>query len=319
MIIPMGNRVQNGLKRYCVIVCLVIVGILVIEGISFAAYTNFNSVKRVISTVKTDDTRFSSNYLSLVNLETTEYPLRRISPTEVAGSDVTNYSFTVQICNYVFGNMMLYNNYNISYSFFVKLVTKDNSGTLPDGVEKITVNGTSIGSSGEMAIDDMLTGGSAASHSYIIIVPETLKDVVNLEIAAIPKGEDSRSAVDNQKLAANISLSTFTPSENWTGKFIDNQNIDVSAYDGFNYEISGNGSGTITLKWTDNLQLSPWFAEDVNATKTNEKEYSFAVGATETSPTAYQLQLYKEANIPLNSKTWEDLSKSVTVIFTPDP
>ena len=314
----MRKRVQNGLKRYCFIVCMVIVAVLVVKNISFAAYTNFNSVKRVISTTKTDDTRFSSNYLLLIDMETKEYPLRRISPAEIPDNDVTYYSFTVQICNYVFGNMVLYNNADINYAFTVKVMTKDNSGTLPYGVEGITVNNTSIGSSGEMTKEDnILTGGSATSHSYRIIVPETLKDVVNIEISATPKA-GSYTAVDNQKLAAKISLSTFTPSENWTGKFIDNQSINVCDYDGFNYEISGNGKGTITLKWTDNLQLSPWFVNDVNATKKDEKEYSFAVGTTESSPTAYQLQFYKEANNLLQSTTWEALSSSITVTFTPE-
>lgn len=35
---------------------------------SFAAYTNFNSVKRVVSTGTQSDTMFGSNYLTLMNL-----------------------------------------------------------------------------------------------------------------------------------------------------------------------------------------------------------------------------------------------------------
>ena len=64
---------------------------------SFAAYTNFNSVKRVVSTGTQSDTMFGSNYLTLMNLNDTSIPVKRIS---LAGND-NNYTFTVQVCNYV--------------------------------------------------------------------------------------------------------------------------------------------------------------------------------------------------------------------------
>ena len=48
---------------------LLALGVLAIAAYgSFGAYTNFNSVKRVVSTgTQTSDTMFSSNYLSLLN------------------------------------------------------------------------------------------------------------------------------------------------------------------------------------------------------------------------------------------------------------
>ena len=81
---------------------LFIIGVLtlVIYG-SFAAYTSFNSVKRVVSTgTQTSDTMFSSNYLSLLNSVDTNLPVKRIS---LADSGEDNYIFTVMICNYVWG------------------------------------------------------------------------------------------------------------------------------------------------------------------------------------------------------------------------
>ena len=85
---------------------LLLVGamLLAIYG-SFAAYTNFNSVKRVVSTGTQSDTMFGSNYLSLMNLSDTSIPVKRISLAESNGT----YTFTVQVCNYVWGDPTLYN------------------------------------------------------------------------------------------------------------------------------------------------------------------------------------------------------------------
>ena len=75
---------------------LLALGVLAIAAYgSFGAYTNFNSVKRVVSTGM-----FSSNYLSLLNSVDTNLPVKRIS---LADSGEDNYIFTVMICNYVWG------------------------------------------------------------------------------------------------------------------------------------------------------------------------------------------------------------------------
>ena len=60
---------------------------------SFAAYTNFNSVKRVVSTGTQSDTMFGSNYLSLISLTDENPPVKRIS---LAESD-NYYTITVSV------------------------------------------------------------------------------------------------------------------------------------------------------------------------------------------------------------------------------
>ena len=110
---------------------LLLVGaiLLAIYG-SFAAYTNFNSVKRVVSTGTQSDTMFGSNYLSLMNLSDTSIPVKRIS---LAGND-DNYTFTVQVCNYVWGDESLYNPRSISYTMIAELISMD-GGPLPEGCQ----------------------------------------------------------------------------------------------------------------------------------------------------------------------------------------
>ena len=87
---------------------------------SFAAYTSFNSVRRVVSTGTQSDTMFSSNYLSLLNLSDTTYPTKRIS---LAGDDTS--TFTVLVCNYVWGDESLYNPKDITYTVTMELFSLD--------------------------------------------------------------------------------------------------------------------------------------------------------------------------------------------------
>ena len=74
------KKIQKWIKQYRGAAVLLGLGVLtlIIYG-SFAAYTSFNSVKRVVSTGTQSDTMFGSNYLSLLNLSDTNYPVKRIS------------------------------------------------------------------------------------------------------------------------------------------------------------------------------------------------------------------------------------------------
>lgn len=103
-------------------------GILFIIGVltlaiygSFAAYTSFNSVKRVVSTGTQSDTMFSSNYLSQLNLDDVNYPVKRISLAEKDGT----CTFVVQVCNYIWGDSKRYNLNDITYKIIQANITKE--------------------------------------------------------------------------------------------------------------------------------------------------------------------------------------------------
>ena len=83
-----GKRIRYGSPAGAIFVLGVL--ILVVGG-SFAAYTNFQSVKRVVSTQS--DTMFGSNYLSLISLTDENPPVKRIS---LAESD-NYYTITVSV------------------------------------------------------------------------------------------------------------------------------------------------------------------------------------------------------------------------------
>ena len=96
------KKIQKWIKQYRGAAVLLGLGVLtlIIYG-SFAAYTSFNSVKRVVSTGTQSDTMFGSNYLSPLNLSDTNYPVKRISLAEKAGA----CTFVVQVCNYIWGTV----------------------------------------------------------------------------------------------------------------------------------------------------------------------------------------------------------------------
>lgn len=320
----MKNRIQKWMKYNWAMVCMIVAVLLLIVSGSLAAYTNFNRIKRVVSTDGSKyESRFSSNHLSLVNVTESNYITKRITPSEIKeGDNVSGYQFTVQICNYLFGNPSIYNFDNITYTLKIKLIAGDGA-SLPGEVEQIKIGDQYVAQNGILEIaGQSLTGGAANMNSYIFNVPAALKDKVKFQIVAEPD-ETCQNATNGQKLAGVISLSELALTENWTGKFIDDQNINAEQYDAFNYEITGNGEGTVTLIWPSYLQISPWFLEDVQAVLGEDNNScSFLVGGEVKDdkgnmimrPTAYQFQFFRK---PGTGRTgWSEMNSGVTVNFT---
>ena len=140
-------------------------------------------------------------------------------------------------------------------------------------------------------------------------LPAELKNKIEIQIVVEPTRE-SEGAVNSQKLAAVISFADYESVKSWSGHFLDSQanGRTPADYDAFNYEISGNGAGTVTMTWPASLQLSKWLTDGKQVTGS----YSFEVdGAT----TAVQFQFYRNPENKIDTKTWADLEKSVKVTF----
>ena len=300
------KKIQKWIKQYIGAAVLLGLGVLtlIIYG-SFAAYTSFNSVKRVVSTGTQSDTMFGSNYLSPLNLSDTNYPVKRISL-----SDDMNCTFTVLVGNYVWGDESLYNPKDITYTVTAKLLSMD-GGDLSADYSSIKMNGTPFDDAGELTRKNQkLPTGKAATNEYKFEIPGILKDKVKIQIVAEPDAS-SKEAVNNQKLAAILSFSGYEAVKNWTGHFLDSKNKNPDQYDAFNYEISGNGSGSVTVVWEDSLQLSKW----TTGGKQVNNSYTFTVDG---STTAVQFQFYRnpEKVSDLDGKEWEGLEELVKVSFT---
>ncbi len=287
-------------------------GILFVIGVltlaiygSFAAYTSFNSVKRVVSTGTQSDTMFSSNYLSQLNLDDQNYPVKRISLAEK--DEIC--TFVVQVCNYVWGDSKRYNLNDITYTVTAQLYAMD-GGKLPDGITNIKMNETLFDENGTCTLkNERLETGSAKKNGYQFVIPAELKDKVKIQVVADPS-EGSKESVNRQKLAAVFSFADYEAVKSWTGQFLDSKENGPDEYDAFNYEISGNGAGTVTVTWPESLQMSVWATGGTQKSGT----YSFEVdGAT----TAVQFQFYRnpEKVSDLSGKSWAELEQLVNVTF----
>ena len=304
------KKIQKWIKQYRGAAVLLGLGVLtlIIYG-SFAAYTSFNSVKRVVSTERRSDTMFGSNYLTLLNLTDNNYSIRRITLSEEDGKN----TFTVKVCNYAWGDESLYNTKDITYTVQANLIAMD-GGKLPKSITNIrindTTNDTTFNAKGECTLtSQVLKAGKAREKTYRFELPAELKNKIEIQIVVEPTSE-SEEAVNSQKLAAVISFADYESVKNWTGHFLDSQanGRTPANYDAFNYEISGNGAGTVTMTWPASLQLSKWSTDGKQVTGS----YSFEVdGAT----TAVQFQFYRNPEKEINAKIWADLEKLVTVTF----
>ena len=321
----MKEKFWRWIKRYRLAGALFLIGVLAaaVYG-SFAAYTNFNSVKRVVSTKRQDDdnTMFSSNYLSLMHSSDT-CPAKRISLAD----NTENYTFTVLVCNHVWGDESLYNPKNISYTLTAQILSMDGGDLLQgctgeNGIKLNVLGNNSVsysfdGTGARTISNQVLKTGTAAQNSYQFIMPKDLKDNVKIQIKAEPIN-DSMAAVNNQILGAVLSFADYQVIKNWTGHFIDSKENGKTPgqYDAFNYEITGNGAGTVTVTWSDELLLSQWAVEKgKEPTHNTDSTYSYEFTVND-STTVKQFQFYRNPKKLLDWTDWTELEKLVTVSFS---
>lgn len=309
------NFIKKHAHRYWGTVCLVVaICVLIVSG-SMAAYTNFSMARRVVTLKDGGLVMFSSNllYTEGKNTVVDEYRNRKVT--------TTNNSFTVEIYNYVMGDASSYNNQDIKYSLKVTLLSESSN---PSGYG-IHINDTDTsyvlseqdGSYSVNLQNQELLGNQASKVSYTISIPEEDKNGARIRIEAIPE-ESSYAATNNKKLAVGVIIGNLVLDKNWKGEILDSQSERVPKdYDGFNYAISGYGSGSITLSWNSAyLEVSPWFLEELNQSVTEEngwKKITFPVGG-EGQPEAYQTQFYwsgKNRNI-----TWAELKGAILLNYT---
>lgn len=308
----MKGKIRKWIKQGRAFGVLLVLAVLALAVYgSYGAYTNFDSVKRVVSTKESEsDIMFSSNYLSQLNLSDANYPVKRISLSE-NGETCT---FTVLVCNYVWGDETRYNPKDIEFDITAQLFSMD-GGTLPDKITEIKINNQTFDSNGKCILEKQkLSSGKANSLPYKFEIPADLKDKVKFQIIVMPSDE-SKAAVNSRQLAAILSFAEYKVNKNWTGHFIDAKTKDPDSYDAFNYEISGNGAGTVTIKWGNTLQLSKWVTDG----KQKTDSYSFKV---DDATTAIQFQFYRNPKVPLEfnetdqAAKWSELEKLVEVTFT---
>lgn len=318
----MKEKLLKWLKRYGVTVWLVTAAIALLASVSYAAYITLDISKHVVSTGSGGNiVRFSSNYLYVTDIGGS-YGTRKVTTMHDNVSNTDN--FTVEVCNYIYGNTAAVNSNDINYSLVAELVYT--GAARPGGITIRHVGGEPVSFvNGSLTIPGrMLPAGVATADKFVCSIPGGMKDQISIKIAAIPDDEASLSATKQKKLAAEIVFKNASLTNNWGGEFIDSKTgLTPMQYDGFNYEISGNGEGTVTITWNKNiLEISPWFNPE--ATKTDHSR-SFRVGA-DNQPSAYMTQFYIKDRTLFEAEfdglesaaMWEKLESLVTVSFEKD-
>ena len=284
---------------------IILLSALLLGFASYAAYTNLNSVKRVVSTQGLKGTPFSSNYLNLTASSESSYSVKNIVLPE-GGAAVT---FSIDVCNYVHNNPSKFNDNDINYTFTLTLVGLDAEST--EGLKVVCGNTTySFNNTGVCSINNQtLKGRKKSVNTYAVTVPASFVDKVKIQAVAEPDSE-SYKHTGNYKLGR---LFTFTnkseTAAGWTGRFAESTTENC---DGFNYILSGQGKGTINLSWPpEHLEISKIFLDNNNLTANNG---SFTLNVDSDTINRYDIQFYKTETG--SYPDMETVSGYVTITFT---
>lgn len=254
-----------------------VVSILALSYIVYAAYNGTAIVKRVVSTQVSSNSSFSSNYMEVFsstniavkNLRTTNEGVficpvtvcnyDQLDPTSPARA-LINYSFTAELVRL--------NSSTNEYELVTSVQTDDNSAAKTFYVQKVmddnlTINTDSqhnlnTGSFSYTYSSESLAGGNSFRDTYNICfdAAEVAKDVPELfiRVKAIPTQESVQqngSGVSNLGCVISIAQGR-TVETGWHGSL---QETSTTDYDGYNLIIEGSGAGTIEILW-DNAKFA---------------------------------------------------------------
>ena len=318
----MAKRTHSMTKKSMVILIVSIVLAALISAVGvYAAYTNSRHAQRTIATYESLEETFSSNDLGK------GYAKDNVK-TVYTKDDEHDPSAVVTICNYERGNQTHYSEQNVTYTLSARLVKYDpgvaeryvavdaayisaNSltgytVTISKGLTSVTLGGATLSTN---AFGGTLAGGAAHTDAYTIVFDvdfATEQPNLYLEMTAVPGSEDLPTL--HGVFKADLRFEGATNA--WTGEFTDATTNTPAEYDGFNYLVSGVGSGTCTLTWDDTkVALSYLSASQLmaitGATQTSNS-ITFDVDSDEVS--RYDLQFYK---VDITTETWTNMNNTV--------
>ena len=272
---------KNWIRLWIVVVALALSGV-----VTYAAFTRINIVKRVISTDEGVGDRFSSDYMQSSGVFKT---------IETKNSQTDIPTVLVHVFNYPYPKSAFYKNSETTYSLTASLGTMEgnvftalNSGNLTQeetallnsGGYKIALGTDERTFSSTVLSTDFnsctLAAGGAHSDEFVLSfdvseVSDSPKEYY-MELVATP--DDSGLPTLTGYVAVRYAQ---TATSGWSGKLetLDSQ----KSYDGFNYILSGTGSGEITFKWKSEFVL-------INKQFLENKNYKFKVNGTEYTGSA---------------------------------
>ena len=344
---------MNKHSKKIALICAVILMIILLVPLSYAAYTSVTSARRVVSTASAADSLFSSNYLSLLPKENmgsnngeSEYAYKNIPVSYQPGSETQ--AVYVSVCNYAQGYLTKWSDKDITYHIEFSLVDLENhqsiasnktytdkSGNTVRGLdilrkefkvsEGISTSGTDTISKtyNGKTLKHVSSGGSR--DMYTIFFDTTYADIVGVKIEVIT--ENDSPAYSGYGLGGILCLSGYITeaSSGWNGEIQESPADSDSEeskkknsweYTGFNYEVSGAGAGTVTVTWDDTkFAISDIFLTDMKKYIISQADnsVSFKVGEADQSD-RFSIQFYRVSQ-PTQEETWDDINKAFNCEF----
>ena len=326
---------RNKTSFVILIVISIVVSLSMIIGgaISLAAYTNSLHAQRTVATYQPNGDRFSSNYLAKLSLNDN---LKSIYTSD----EGVEASAIVTLFNHERGKTTPYEN-TIYYSLRVYLVYNAGTELTPDftAVDEsyLTANsltgyhvyfnrtGQSVNTLGSgnlsVTLDGNLEAASIDQHAFhIAFDTDFVTEAPNLYVAMVATPFESaanRTAGTPASSVLPVLCAVFDAKlrsegiENaWTGAFSDDKSAAPSAYDGYNYRISGVGSGTVTLTWNSAKVVINDFDKiellKIDGATLVGSTLTFAVNSDDAA--LYDIRFVK---VGIGAETWPDMESSV--------
>lgn len=277
---------QRKPRRKLLILLLLVLGcVAVLATGTYAAYTSYATVKRVVA-ARTKETsgglRFSSNLLDPYNERPTDgYGIRPISV-----SSSGNVTIGIQICNYPQGDMSAFNDTTITYTMTV---------AYPEGYS---------GSNTE-TFSGTLLGGTISSNTHnLVITQDDVSLVSNGTIEVVVRAEPPE-AVNSQHLAARLQLIPTTVTDtSWHWERLENSNYETT--DAFNVHLYGTEQCKMQLIWNrDIIELGDWSKQLLGVATDSSSPLTISLGGPD-QPTSYVLQFYRVAP-PTENESYDNL------------
>ena len=308
---------QNGgdARRFAVMrvaIVLLILSLLVTSGIlSYAKFTNSLYAQRTVAAYDSVGERFSSNYLAVGG------GVRTVSVASVLEQPIA----IVTVCNYEQGKQMYPNTLDIDYDVELELVKLSGTSYVPAtagevGAHEISVShggNTVYLNSGNLSDDETFSGtlyaeGGATSDAYTVVFGE-YQNTIFLRMTVKP---DQNLNLEDLSGVLKAEVKMAGASSSWTGSFQDATGNTPSSYDGFNYRVTGVGSGTFTLQWDPSKvglsAMSRLTLLAIAGATEDGSSITFPVNAEDVN--LYDLQFYK---VNITSETWDDMTSSVVI------
>ena len=329
------------------------VSIVTVSLISFAAYTNSLRAQRTVAAYDSLSDYFSSNYLLQ---EASENPNTNVKIVYVS-SETSNPTIVFSVCNYPQGRQTMPFYEDIQYTLSVKYMKKIGDAYYDTGIDQayimgldpdddndytVTVSPTALSQPAVMTLSAASTGektwptsgdhpllekDAPNSDTYLLEFNKNfVQPYANLYVKVTATPDDTRlnpiCCIFDPQLRAEGEQNA------WDGYFTDagytapGQLPAPADYDGFNYRITGAGTGSVSLTWnTDQVDLSYVSLRDLStisgSTVTTDsanhtKTITFNVNSSIAD--SYDLQFYKASGF--SAASWDAMDNYVEFVYT---